>query len=45
MVYRTLELAHGGDQRLLLRLIQLQTEEQVGKFHGIFKRHRQHSIF
>jgi hypothetical protein len=26
-------------------LIQLQTEEQVGKFHGIFKRHRQHGIF
>jgi hypothetical protein len=45
MVYRTLELAHGGDQRLLLRLIQLQTEDQVEKFHGIFKRHRQHGIF
>ena len=38
MVYRTLELAHEGDQRLLLRLIQLQTEGEVEKLHGIFKR-------
>jgi hypothetical protein len=44
MIYITLELAHEGDQRLLLRLIQLPTEDEVEKFHGIFKRHRQNGI-
>src|SRR4030095_1575595 len=38
MVYRMLQLAHKGDKRLLFRLIQLQTENEVEKFHGIFKR-------
>src|SRR5688572_10678682 len=37
-LYRRLDLAHEGDQRLLLRLIQLQTEDEVEKVHGIFKR-------
>ena len=40
-------LAHAGGSTAWVfssTLLQLQTEDQVEKFHGIFKRHRQHGI-